>query len=82
VDTSQAAGGSYRQFISYLPTAEYRISDFGDSRSPISSVDVKVYWKNRLNGQLYPVQMVNLSSVHFKLMFRKKGGGTKKSSAA
>jgi hypothetical protein len=36
-------------------------------------VDVAVWWKNRLDGQLYPLQMFNLSSVSMKLMFRKKG---------
>jgi len=32
-----------------------------------------VWWKNRLDGKLYPVQMFNLSSVSIKIMFRKRG---------
>jgi hypothetical protein len=73
LDTSVAGAGAYRSLIYYAPSAEYRLSDFGASKQPIRNIDVQVYWKCRLNAELYPVQMFNLSSVSFKMMFKKRG---------
>ena len=63
---------AYRKMIYYAPSAEYRMADFQNSRQDIRNIDIQVFWKNRLDNQLYPIQMFNLSSVSFKLMFRKK----------
>lgn len=63
---------SWKSFIYYVPSAQYRMSDFLASHQPLSGVDVQVFWKNRLNNQLYPIAMTNLSSVSFKMMFKKK----------
>lgn len=63
---------SYRQFLYYAPTAEYRLTDFSASNQPIRNIDIQVYWKNRLDNNLYPVSMFNLSSVSIKVMFRHK----------
>jgi hypothetical protein len=63
---------SWKSFIYYVPSAQYRMSDFLSSHQPLNGVDVQVYWKNRLNNQLYPITMTNLSSVSFKIMFKKK----------
>ena len=63
---------SWKSFIYYVPSAEYRMSDFLASHQPLSAIDVQVFWKNRLNNQLYPISMTNLSSVSFKMMFRKR----------
>lgn len=68
---------SWKSFIYYVPSAEYRLSDFLASHQPLSGVDVQVFWKNRLNNQLYPIAMTNLSSVSFKMMFKKKNLPTK-----
>ena len=68
---------SWKSFIYYVPSAQYRLSDFLASHQPLSGVDVQVFWKNRLNNQLYPISMTNLSSVSFKMMFKKKGLPTK-----
>jgi hypothetical protein len=68
---------SWKSFIYYVPSAEYRLSDFIASHQPLQGVDVQVFWKNRLNNQLYPISMTNLSSVSFKMMFKKKGLATK-----
>ena len=68
---------SWKSFIYYVPSAEYRLSDFLASHQPLSGVDVQVFWKNRLNNQLYPITMTNLSSVSFKMMFKKKNLPTK-----
>jgi len=62
----------YRGFLSYTPTGEYRLSSFTGSRAELRNIDIQVFWKNRLNNQLYPITMFNLSSVSIKMMFRKK----------
>jgi hypothetical protein len=64
---------SYKEFINYTPTAEYRLASFQRSATPINSIDVQVFWKSRLDGQIYPVQLYNGSSVSIKLMFRRRG---------
>jgi hypothetical protein len=70
LDLSADTSG-YRKMIYYAPTAEYRMSDF-NAQGEIRTIDIQVWWKNRLDNQLYPLNMFNLSSVSFKLMFRKK----------
>jgi hypothetical protein len=73
-----AGAYDYRTFIEYLPSAEYRLSSFTGSRQELRNIDVQVFWKARLDNNLYPVRMFNLSSVSIKMMFRKKsavGGG-------
>jgi len=67
---------SYRQFLFYAPTAEYRLTDFSASKQEIRNIDIQVYWKNRLDNNLYPVSMFNLSSVSIKVMFRHKDAMT------
>lgn len=62
----------YRKMIYYAPNAEYRMSDFQNSKFDIRNIDVSVFWRNRLDNQLYPVSMFNLSNVSIKIMFRKK----------
>jgi hypothetical protein len=68
----EKGAASWKSFIYYVPSAEYRMSDFLASHQPLSAIDVQVFWKNRLNNQLYPISMTNLSSVSFKMMFRKR----------
>jgi len=69
------AASDYRTFIEYVPTAEYRLSSFTSSRQELRNIDVQVFWKCRLDNNLYPVRMFNLSSVSIKMMFRKKHSG-------
>lgn len=61
----------YRGYIQYAPTAEYRLASFLRSKQPINNIDVQVFWKNRLDAQLYPLNMFNMSSVTLKMMFRR-----------
>lgn len=63
---------AWRKMLYYAPTAEYRMADFQNSKTEIKNIDVQVFWKNRLNNELYPLSMYNLSSVSIKIMFRKK----------
>lgn len=73
LDTSLTGGSAaYRQFIYYAPSAEYRLSDFSSSKQDIRNIDIQVFWKNRLDNQLYPINMFNLSSVSIKVMFKHK----------
>jgi len=62
----------YRGFLSYTPTGEYRLSSFTGSRTELRNIDIQVFFKNRINNQLYPITMFNLTSVSIKMMFRKK----------
>ncbi len=73
IDTSAKGAHEYRQFIYYAPTAEYRIADMGESKQDIRNIDIQVYWKSRLDAQLYPITLFNQSSVSIKVMFRHKG---------
>jgi hypothetical protein len=43
----------YNNFVSYVPTAEYRLSTMSNSPQEVRNIDVQIYWKNRLNGQNY-----------------------------
>jgi hypothetical protein len=72
LDTSVGNADAYRRFIYYAPSAEYRLSDFSSSKQDIRNIDIQVFWKNRLDNQLYPINMFNLSSVSIKVMFKHK----------
>jgi hypothetical protein len=67
-DTADA----YNQFVSYVPTAEYRLSSMSNSPTEIKNIDIQIYWKNRLDGQLYPLRMFNQSSISVKMLFRRR----------
>ena len=67
-DTADA----YNGFVSYVPTAEYRLSNMSNSPMEVKNIDVQIYWKGRLDGQLYPLRMFNQSSISVKIMFRRK----------
>jgi hypothetical protein len=72
LDTAVGNAEAYRKFIYYAPSAEYRLSDFTSSKQEIRNIDIQVYWKNRLDNQLYPINMFNLTSVSIKVMFKHK----------
>jgi hypothetical protein len=62
----------WRQAINYVPTAEYRMTPLSPSRQPLQQIDFQVWWRNRLDNNLYPLRVYNGSSVSLKMMFRKK----------
>ena len=76
IDLTNRGPDAYRGFIRYEPTAEYRLADIAGS-GELRNIDIQLWWRNRLNGNLYPVNMFNLSSVSLKLLFRKKGAASK-----
>jgi hypothetical protein len=63
---------AYKSFVSYVPSAEYRLSTMSNSPTEVRSVDVQVYWKSRLDNQLYPVILYNQSSISIKILFRRR----------
>jgi hypothetical protein len=71
IDLANDGADAYRKMIYYAPVAEYRMASLTPSKQPINSIDIQVYWKNRLDGNLYPVTMFNLSSVSIKCLFRR-----------
>ena len=62
----------YNEFLSYVPTAEYRMSTLSNSPLEVRNIDVQVYWKSRLDGNLYPIELFNLSNISVKILFRKR----------
>lgn len=70
LSTNDNGASDYRSFIYYAPTAEYRLADFGPSKQEIRNIDVQIYWKCRMNNELYPISIPNSGSVSFKMMFR------------
>jgi hypothetical protein len=71
LDLANEGSDGYRKMIYYAPVAEYRMASMTPSRQPINSIDIQVFWKNRLDGNLYPLTMFNQSSVAIKCMFRR-----------
>lgn len=62
---------SWNEYISYVPTAEYRLSELVGT-GPVQSIDIQIFIKERLTGQLFPLEMFGGSSVSVKLMLRHK----------
>jgi hypothetical protein len=71
VDQQQEKAEGWRDFTLYEPTAEYKLSSFQASHDEIRNIDVQVFWKYRLTGELIPLSMFNCSDVSIKMMFRK-----------
>ena len=60
----------YKPNLIYSPTAQYRIVSM-TGNSPLSNIDVSVFWKSRL-GVLYPLLLMSGSSTTLKFLFTKK----------
>jgi len=71
IDQQTEKSEGYRDFILYEPTAEYKLASMTASHDEIRNIDIQVFWKYRLTGELIPLTMVNCSDVNFKMMFRK-----------
>jgi hypothetical protein len=73
VALEQTSAHSYREYFQYVPTAEYRLISTLRSQTPINSFDIACFWKCRLDGKLYPVQMFSGSSASIKVLLRRRG---------
>jgi hypothetical protein len=71
ISLTNESASDYRQFIQYIPSAEYRMASFQRSKFEVYNIDIQIFWKNRLDGNLYPLTMFNGSSVSVKSMFRR-----------
>jgi len=73
VTLNSKSASDYLNLIFYEPSGEYRMSSLSHSSvGAISDIDIQVFWRNRLDNQLYPLRMYNNSSVSLKILFRKK----------
>jgi hypothetical protein len=62
----------YKPNLLYEPTAEYRFVSLVGT-SPLTNIDVSVYWKTRL-GELVPLYLPSGGSATLKFLFRKRIG--------
>ncbi len=62
--------GPQRNFVSYVPTSEYRLVDLVGT-TPLMTIDLSAYWLDK-NNNLYPIYINPLDSLSVKLLFRKK----------
>jgi len=71
IDQQIERAEGWRDFTLYEPSAEYRMVSMTASHEEIRNIDIQVYWKYRLTGELIPLTMFNCSDVTIKMMFRK-----------
>lgn len=71
IDQQQEKAEGWRDFVLYEPTAEYKMISLTASHDEIRNIDLQVFWKYRLTGELIPLTMSNTSDVTIKMMFRK-----------
>lgn len=62
---------SYRGDLIYYPSAEYRMISLVGA-SPITQVDLHVYWRNKRNGRLEPFYLASGGSCSMKILFKAK----------
>lgn len=71
IDQQYEKAEGWRDFTIYEPTAEYRMVSMNASHDEIRNIDISVFWKYRLTGELYPLTMFNCSDVNIKMLFRR-----------
>ena len=71
IDQAVEKAQGYKTFTLYEPSAEYRMASVQASHDEIRNIDIQVFWKYRLTGELVPISLVNTSDVSIKVMFRK-----------
>jgi hypothetical protein len=72
VTLDQHNASDWRGFIYYQPYAQYQIASLDGSDVEIRNIDIFVWWRSRLNGQLIPLRLYNNGSASMKLLFRRK----------
>jgi len=71
IDQQVENADGWRDFTLYEPTAEYKMMTLTASHDEIRNIDIQVFWRYRLTGDLYPLTMFNCSDVNIKMLFRK-----------
>jgi hypothetical protein len=71
ISADKTSAYAYNGSIVYIPQGEYRVSDFQGSGA-LREIEVTVFWKNAIDGRLYPLPLPNGSVVTIKMLFRRK----------
>jgi hypothetical protein len=71
VITDISADFAYKSSILYNPQSEFRMIDMSNNKQPLNTIDIQVYWQDKL-GFHHPLNLSPNSSVSLKIMFRKK----------
>jgi len=71
IDQQTEGAEGYRNFTKYEPTAEYKMISMTASHEEIRNIDIQVFWKYRLTGELIPLTAANCSDINIKMLFRK-----------
>jgi hypothetical protein len=71
IDQQQEGAEGWRNFTQYEPSAEYRMISMTASHEEIRNIDIQVFWKYRLTGELIPLTAANCSDINIKMLFRK-----------
>ena len=71
IDQQHEGAEGWRNFTQYEPSAEYRMISMTSSHEEIRNLDVQVFWKYRLTGELIPLTAANCSDINIKMLFRK-----------
>lgn len=58
-------------YFQYAPATEHYTA-LSLTREKLQKIQLSLYWRNRLNNQLYPVQLYNLGTVSVRLLFKMK----------
>jgi len=61
----------WKGFVLYEPKVP-RFSSLDPSSGSISTIDVTMYWRNRLTNALIPLRLPNQGSASFRLLFKRK----------
>ena len=65
----ETSSGQYTSFINYTANVYRFIDLFGNS--PLSDIDISVYWRGK-DGGLFPFTLVSGGSCSIKLFFKKR----------
>jgi hypothetical protein len=71
IDQQTEGAEGYRNFTQYEPSAEYKMISMTASHEEIRNIDIQVFWKYRLTGELIPLTAANCSDINIKMLFRK-----------
>jgi hypothetical protein len=61
----------WKGFVLYEPKVP-RFSSLDPSNATIKTIDVNMYWRNRLTNSLIPLRLPNQGSASFRLLFKRK----------
>lgn len=71
IDQQHERAEGWRDFTLYEPSAEYKMISMTASHEEVRNIDMQVFWKYRLTGDLVPLTAANCSDINIKMLFRK-----------